>query len=212
MNFGQYLRQLRNEKSLSQRDLAVESGISNAEISRIETGERQKPSPDVLRALSPVIGVSYESLMGRAGYLDSQTMPMEDSEIEEKFIEIITPKLIKDGWSVKLCKGLAVGDILAKKDDKEWYIDLKYFRSREDIDNNFRDDLIVRNDIYNTFGRLAVYDGPELWKFTIALNSKKAFDNLTNNFSPRLLNVSVSVMLVDFKNHRIVTEQQLTKC
>ncbi|MFK4998677.1 helix-turn-helix domain-containing protein [Bacillus sp. N9] len=42
MSFGEYLKQLRKDKSISQRELAEKSGVSNAEISRIETGGRQK--------------------------------------------------------------------------------------------------------------------------------------------------------------------------
>jgi transcriptional regulator with XRE-family HTH domain len=68
MNFGDYLKGLRNENGLSQRDLAEKSGVSNAEISRLETGDRKKPSPIVLKALYPYLGVSYEELMQKAGY------------------------------------------------------------------------------------------------------------------------------------------------
>lgn len=70
MTFGEYIKHLRNEKGLSQRDLAEKSGVSNAEISRLETGERKKPSPTVLKALHPYLGVSYEELLQRAGYIE----------------------------------------------------------------------------------------------------------------------------------------------
>lgn len=69
MNFGEYIKSLRNENNLSQRDLALKSGVSNAEISRIETGERQKTSPTVLKAFAPHLGRSYEELMQQAGYI-----------------------------------------------------------------------------------------------------------------------------------------------
>lgn len=72
MNFGEYIKCLRNEKELSQRDLAEKSGVSNAEISRLETGERKKPSPTVLKALHPYLGVSYEDLLQRAGYIEER--------------------------------------------------------------------------------------------------------------------------------------------
>ncbi|NTW70643.1 MAG: helix-turn-helix domain-containing protein [Eubacteriaceae bacterium] len=70
MNFGAYLRDLRSRAGLTQRDLMNLSGISNAEISRIESGDRQKPSPVVLKALAPHIRVSYEDLMEAAGYIE----------------------------------------------------------------------------------------------------------------------------------------------
>lgn len=70
MSFGEFIKKLRNENSLSQRDLAEKSGVSNAEISRIETGERKKPSPSVLKAFAPYLGVTYEELMQQAGYIE----------------------------------------------------------------------------------------------------------------------------------------------
>ena len=70
MKFGEYLRELRRKKGLTQKELADMSGFSNAEISRIESGDRQKPSPIILKALAPCLGVSYEELLKQAGYLE----------------------------------------------------------------------------------------------------------------------------------------------
>ena len=70
MSFGSYIKGLREQNNLSQRDLAEKSGVSNAEISRLETGERKKPSPMVLKALSTYLGVPYEALMQQAGYIE----------------------------------------------------------------------------------------------------------------------------------------------
>lgn len=76
MNFGQYIKKLRSDNGLSQRDLSAASGISNAEISRIETGERKNPSYLVLKAISPHLNIPYEKLLQKAGYIDS----LEESE------------------------------------------------------------------------------------------------------------------------------------
>lgn len=38
MSFGDFLKNLRNENNMSQRELSEKSGISNAEISRLELG------------------------------------------------------------------------------------------------------------------------------------------------------------------------------
>jgi transcriptional regulator with XRE-family HTH domain len=70
MKFGEYLKALRNEKSLTQKELGELAGFSNTEISRIESGDRQKPSPIILKAIAPHLGVSYEELLKRAGYLE----------------------------------------------------------------------------------------------------------------------------------------------
>lgn len=70
MSFGSYLKSLREQNNFSQRDLAEKSGVSNAEISRLETGGRKKPSPIVLKALAPCLGVAYAELMQQAGYTE----------------------------------------------------------------------------------------------------------------------------------------------
>lgn len=210
MSFGEYLKQIRLEKSISQRELAEKSGISNAEISRLESGERQKPSPDALKAIAPILGVTYEDLMDKAGYLSNKMLFVERAEAEEKFIEIITPQLIKNGWSVELCnKRPSIGDIMAKKDDVIWFIDFKYLRNREDNERSFRDDMMARDILLRTYGRLATYDDNPISKFTIAINSTNVYNTLLK-FVPRHLNISISIMLIDFENHRIAAEQQLT--
>lgn len=70
MTFGAYIKELRSKARLSQRKLEELSGISNAEISRIETGDRKKPSPVSIKALAPHLGVSFEELMQKAGYIE----------------------------------------------------------------------------------------------------------------------------------------------
>jgi transcriptional regulator with XRE-family HTH domain len=70
MSFGLYLKKLREENKVSQRLLAEKAGISNTEISRIESGESQKPSPSILKSIAPFLGVGYEELMVKAGYME----------------------------------------------------------------------------------------------------------------------------------------------
>ena len=71
MDLGSYLIQIRNERGYSQRDLAERCGVSPAEISRVESGKRQKPSPAVLRAIADTLVISYPYLMQLAGYMES---------------------------------------------------------------------------------------------------------------------------------------------
>lgn len=71
MDLGQYIKKLRSDNGLSQRDLSSAAGISCAEISRIETGEKKTPSYLVLKAISPHLNVPYEKLLQKAGYIDT---------------------------------------------------------------------------------------------------------------------------------------------
>jgi SOS regulatory protein LexA len=71
--FGAYLRKLRNDKGLTIRQLEKLSGVSNAYISQMETGKRGIPTPDVLKKIHEPLGVEYDELMQRAGYISQET-------------------------------------------------------------------------------------------------------------------------------------------
>lgn len=209
MTVGEYIKELRKENSISQRELADKSGISNAEISRIETGERQKPSPDILRKLAPHLGVSHEDLMNKAGYINERSAFMaENREAENKFISIFTPKLIMDGWGISPMQNRAyISDLIATKKEENWHIDFKYFKTRDDDDKNFRDEMRARDVLRRTYGSLAIYDKDPITKFTIAVNDNKIFDIMIK-FPPKYLNINVSIMLVDLDEGQIVIEHE----
>lgn len=81
-DIGTYIADLRNEKRMSQRELAEKSGISNTEISRIEAGKRSNPTPATLKALSDALGIEYRDMMKMAGYL-------EEMHDHDKFYELV---------------------------------------------------------------------------------------------------------------------------
>lgn len=68
---GTYLADLRTAKRLSLRDVeeATDKAISNAYLSQLENGHVSKPHPNILHTLAQVYGVSYETLMEKAGYI-----------------------------------------------------------------------------------------------------------------------------------------------
>jgi len=49
--------------------VAGEAGISTAYLQKLETGDVQNPSPNVLHAIAQVLDVSYSTLMELAGYV-----------------------------------------------------------------------------------------------------------------------------------------------
>ena len=71
IKIGEYIQKLRESNNLSQRRLGELAEVSNTEISRIESGERQEVSPSVLKAIAPFLGVSYGKLMQVAGYIET---------------------------------------------------------------------------------------------------------------------------------------------
>ena len=64
---GQMIARAREEKKLSRRELARIAKISDTELSRIESGEREIPNPKTLRKISTHIGINYNDLMYAAG-------------------------------------------------------------------------------------------------------------------------------------------------
>ncbi|MEZ2661261.1 helix-turn-helix domain-containing protein [Aneurinibacillus aneurinilyticus] len=70
MNFGEYIKKLREERDLSVRELARRSNVSIAHISQTENGHRGIPKPETLKKLAEGLNHPVEDLMTKAGYLD----------------------------------------------------------------------------------------------------------------------------------------------
>jgi len=75
--FGQYLINLRESKSMSQRKLAEIAGVTNSTISRLEA-DSVKPDPATLAKLATALDVDKALLLTKCGY----------SEIPEEFVII----------------------------------------------------------------------------------------------------------------------------
>ena len=67
---GKFVREKRIEKDMSQRELANAAGISNAEISRLESGKRKASSPAVLKAIAKALNVPVEVLLEKSGIIE----------------------------------------------------------------------------------------------------------------------------------------------
>ncbi|WP_425805260.1 helix-turn-helix domain-containing protein [Desulfitobacterium sp. Sab5] len=70
MEFGEYLRNLIENRGYSYRKLAMLADIDHTYISKIVNGKMGPPSPDILQKMAKPLGISYEELMKAAGYLD----------------------------------------------------------------------------------------------------------------------------------------------
>jgi transcriptional regulator with XRE-family HTH domain len=78
VEFGEYMKGLRETKGLTINQLAAAAGISGSQISRIENGLRGVPKPTTLRKIAEATGVPYEELMDHAGYLQEYALPSEE--------------------------------------------------------------------------------------------------------------------------------------
>ena len=64
MSLGRTLKALRQKQSLNQKALSALSGVSQATISRIETGRVRQLRSSALKNLADALGVSVDFLMG----------------------------------------------------------------------------------------------------------------------------------------------------
>ena len=64
---GEEIAKARENKGLSQRQLAKLANINNSELSKIESGIRKDPNPRILRKISNYIDVNYNDLMYMIG-------------------------------------------------------------------------------------------------------------------------------------------------
>ncbi|HWE89492.1 MAG TPA: helix-turn-helix transcriptional regulator [Pseudonocardiaceae bacterium] len=68
-DIGEYIRQQREHASISVRQLAKLTGVSNPYLSQVERGLR-KPSAEILQQIAKGLRISAEALYVRAGILD----------------------------------------------------------------------------------------------------------------------------------------------
>ena len=110
-DLGKYIRNRRNTKGLSMREVAELSGCSHAEIFRIESGEREYPSMRVLIALARALEIPDHDVLRLAGYTsDDDDMSM----MEKVFPDLKTEKLQET--AERLIDGLARNNDLQDND------------------------------------------------------------------------------------------------
>jgi PAS domain S-box-containing protein len=83
MTFGERVRELRQAKGLTQRDLAKKAGISYAYISKLETGSMSPPRHKVIQTLAKILGASdkeADDLFGLAGKIPHDLLGKVDAQ------------------------------------------------------------------------------------------------------------------------------------
>lgn len=70
MSFAEYFRSLLIKKDISLYELSARTGIGSGHLSRLATGKRSAPKPQMLRQIAEAVGVPYEEFLKEAGYLD----------------------------------------------------------------------------------------------------------------------------------------------
>jgi SOS regulatory protein LexA len=89
--FQEFLKAHREEKGYSVRGLAELTGVSHTYLSQVETGKRGIPKPEILKKLHKPLGVEYQELMEKAGYItpeiEDETLKLIESKTLEELIE-----------------------------------------------------------------------------------------------------------------------------
>lgn len=76
-SIGSYLRKQRNRLSLSLNAVCEQTGITTTRINRIELGQVNEPSPEVLKKLATLYQVDLIYLYKLAEYLQNNDIPGE---------------------------------------------------------------------------------------------------------------------------------------
>lgn len=69
---GKILKDARELKRLSLRELEIQSGISNAYLSQLENDKIKKPSANTLYRLSELFNMNFDDLMVSAGVVEKK--------------------------------------------------------------------------------------------------------------------------------------------
>jgi len=101
--FGDFLKELRARKGVSLKKVEEATGISNAYLSQLETGERRRfPKPDRLIALADYYNVSIKELLEKAGYYGKgDIQETKEQQIEKAFLHVLNDPAFKYGTRLK---------------------------------------------------------------------------------------------------------------
>ena len=94
--FGQYLKQLREDRKMTLRDVEEKAKISNAYLSQVENGQRGVPTMKILSRLAQAYGVSVTVLAEQAAAeirhqnIESGPNPAPDTDFVSRGYENLT--------------------------------------------------------------------------------------------------------------------------
>ena len=83
MEVGEKIKQIRKDKGLQQKAVALEVGLDQSNYNKVENGKRE-PSLEVLQKLSIILGVSIDELLSPENNKKPSVVTVEDKTISEK--------------------------------------------------------------------------------------------------------------------------------
>ncbi|HHD8732622.1 TPA: helix-turn-helix domain-containing protein [Escherichia coli] len=104
-HIGDNIRRMREAAKLSQQELADKSGISKAQISRLENGTQKNPQIHTVIALATELGTTVEELIfgeesTATTYLNQaiNNLPEEDQKAIKKLIKVWVIMTQSEKW------------------------------------------------------------------------------------------------------------------
>lgn len=76
---GKILKEARELKRISLREVEAQSGISNAYLSQLENDKIKKPSANTLYKLSELFNIDFDDLMVSTGIVEEKKDPKKSS-------------------------------------------------------------------------------------------------------------------------------------
>ncbi len=165
---GIYLKNLRDNKKLSTREVYDLCGVSNSYLSLVENGHR-KASAIVLKKLAPIYNVDYLDLYEKAGYIDlieeEQKRKYKTDELGNPVSSIPILGIVKAGYDY-----LAQENIIGTIDIEKSLVGdgSDYFALKVKGDSMFpvliEDDIVIikkQNDFENGDIVVAIINGDE---------------------------------------------------
>jgi len=103
-DLSEYVAALRGQRGLTLRQIEELTGIPNAYLSQLETGQKKYlPPPTLLWKLSECLGVSTNDLLAKAGYLkQSVAGESPDKQIDKAFRHAVSDPQFRYGAALKM--------------------------------------------------------------------------------------------------------------
>jgi HTH-type transcriptional regulator, competence development regulator len=103
MQFGQKLRELRNEKGLTLRALAHSVGVDFTYLSKIENGKAgYLPGADTIRAMAEALGADALELLNLADKAPPEVQQFADSAKARRFLQRAQEVAKPEDWDLLL--------------------------------------------------------------------------------------------------------------
>ncbi|ETT32655.1 MULTISPECIES: helix-turn-helix domain-containing protein [unclassified Paenibacillus] len=149
---GTLIKNARDLKGFTLIDVSKKSGISIAQLSRIETGKRGAPKPDTLKKISLALDISFNELMIMAGHInedDNEPLKRIDhfnlnSDLDEKIKHVAAMLTDEKGLFFSYLQEDAIEIFKNIQINEE---STAFFEIYERGVNEFKDDPLTLNEI-----------------------------------------------------------------